>query len=298
MLQSSSGIIQHVFENRSPGAPGPQRSYNTLELLVSTTDQANCSFVEQLLPAQKTFFHRILVVNQLDGFPEEGQPGVEDERAGVRRINVNDRGLSRSRNIALRCADADVCVFSDDDIQYVDGFEEMILEAHNTFPEYAVILFRAVDFNGAPLKKYDDSTGEKTIANSADVYSIEITFKRASVVQAGIQFDEMFGLNAMFPLGEERIFIADCIKKGLKVLEIPKVMVKHPQVSSGVDIEKEEINEVAQGAVFTRIYGHREALRIFKLSVSRMPDDSSSLDLKKYLNFFEGIIKYREKTVG
>ena len=52
--------------------------------------------------------------------------------------------------------------------------------------------------------------------NSAKAETYEIMVRIESIRNAGIKFDENFGAGADNYLGDEYIFIADSIKKGLK----------------------------------------------------------------------------------
>ena len=54
----------------------------------------------------------------------------------VKVVNVFDRGLSKSRNIAIQNSTKDILVFTDDDVVFELGFEDKILKefnSHNSF---------------------------------------------------------------------------------------------------------------------------------------------------------------------
>ena len=95
---------------------------------------------------------------------------------------------------------------------------------------------------------------------------MELVFKRESLTDTNLQFDENFGLGAKFFMGEEAIFVSDGIKKGLKIGFIPEKLLSHSQPSTG---HKTLISEVyyVQSAVFYRIFGKMQlfwiALKLF-----------------------------------
>lgn len=62
-------------------------------------------------------------------------------------IYSNERGLSRSRNLAIMNADCDISVISDDDEIFIDGFEKTIVEAYNKLPDADIIIFKIHNLN-------------------------------------------------------------------------------------------------------------------------------------------------------
>ena len=66
--------------------------------------------------------YRILIINQTtkDNL-------LESELTNVRVINSFEKGLSKSRNLAIRNAMGDICLIADDDITYKKGFKKDII---------------------------------------------------------------------------------------------------------------------------------------------------------------------------
>lgn len=63
--------------------------------------------------------------------------------------------------------------------------------------------------------------------------SVEVAFRLDSIKKNGICFNEYFGAGSRFYMGEENIFLFDCLKRGLKILYVPiKVADLHIQNSS------------------------------------------------------------------
>ena len=278
-----------------------------VELLVSTMNKDDEEFLEGMISEMDKTQLYITVVNQRSGErraetgekkEKEKQKGKECFSHAIRIFDVDDSGLSKSRNTALKIATGDICLFADDDLVYYEGFAECVNLAHHFFPEYHVILFRVNDGTKQPARRYADKISERNIENAAAVISYEISFKRDAVVETGVRFDEMFGLNATFHISEERIFIADCINAGLKVLEIPIAIVEHKGISTGLNPDNRYINQVCHGAAYARIYGRQEALRRFSVSMSRIDPDAPVSRMDDYLYFFKGITDYCRMTEG
>ncbi len=61
---------------------------------------------------------------------------------GTARIySTTERGLSRSRNMAITRATADICLLCDDDEVFVPGYAGKILEAYEDLPQADIIIF-------------------------------------------------------------------------------------------------------------------------------------------------------------
>lgn len=67
----------------------------------------------------------VLVVVQTD---HDGYEEIQQKDKIVRIIFSTQRGLSRSRNMAIKNSVADIVLLADDDLYYYDDFERIILE--------------------------------------------------------------------------------------------------------------------------------------------------------------------------
>ena len=61
-------------------------------------------------------------------------------------INSKTRGLSVSRNMAIKNSKADICLISDDDEIFVDNVEQVIKDAYESHPDADVIIFKISNF--------------------------------------------------------------------------------------------------------------------------------------------------------
>lgn len=77
---------------------------------------------------------------------------VIPEKEAVKCISYEGKGLSKSRNIALQQATADIVVVADDDVQYVDDVVAIIDTAYQTYQEADMICF-IVERTGTPTPK-------------------------------------------------------------------------------------------------------------------------------------------------
>lgn len=232
-------------------------------MLVSTLDQKDNLFYSRLFQNCQ-ILPSCLVINQITGDcpteleKNENQPAIGSE---IKWINLPGKGLSISRNAAIRDATEDIGVIADDDVIYLPGFEQRIISYHQQYPDYAIIIFKITTPDGYPFRNYPNDIKKVTKKIAGGISSIEMTFKLNPIREKNLFFDERFGLGARYPAGEEWIFVADALKKGLKVLFVPEYIVIHPRANSGVKYTKSRI--MALGAAMYRVYGVQAYLRYF-----------------------------------
>ncbi|MDO5573191.1 MAG: glycosyltransferase family A protein [bacterium] len=157
-----------------------------------------------------------LVVNQCD---REAYDDIIEETRTVRYIETTERGLSKSRNMAIQNADAEVCILCDNDVEYVEGYEQLICDAFERHPEADIIVFY-IKRKEKPQPNYPTERSMDYLS-VLKIFSPEIAFRREALLKAGIQFDEMFGAGARYYMGEENIFLYDCLRAGLKIQYMP-----------------------------------------------------------------------------
>ena len=113
----------------------------TIEVLISCMHQKDWSIIER-----SHIQTDVLIVNQCDRDEQEVYrfTNAKGEECHARMIHTTERGLSRSRNMALKNATGDVCLFCDDDEVLVDGYENIIRTAFEEHESYSLIAFRLI----------------------------------------------------------------------------------------------------------------------------------------------------------
>src|SRR5690606_37412607 len=109
-------------------------------------------------------------------------------------INVYEKGLSRSRNKALKYSNADICVVSDNDVYYDENLNDILEQAFSNYPDADVITFQVQTPEGDMYKNYTPDFYWHNRLSLAKVSSVEIAFRRNSILENDIKFDEKFGL--------------------------------------------------------------------------------------------------------
>lgn len=159
----------------------------------------------------------VLVINQCGS---ESVDSLVNQYPGVRWKNSSTKGLSVSRNLALTFSDADVCLFADDDILYVDGLSDVILNAFRKNPTADIIAFYVDGF--ADARKPNWTVPRRlNFLTAMKVSSVQIAFRRNVVLRSELYFKEEFGAGARYYSGEENIWLWDCIRKGLEIHYVP-----------------------------------------------------------------------------
>ncbi|KUJ61883.1 hypothetical protein AR687_09990 [Flavobacteriaceae bacterium CRH] len=231
---------------------------NDIEILISTMNRDSLDFLVPMFPNSHFFNFQILIVNQI-----QNEKKLTSSYSNVRVINSVEKGLSKSRNLALENAIGKILVIADDDIIYKETFITKIINAYHKFPDAGVIIFSAVNSEGSLIKKYPlNSKNNLNFFDILNASSIEITLNKSIIDEARIKFDKIFGLGGIFEIGEEAVFLSDLKKKNKQLVFEPDVIVKHEGFTSS---DKKSIVEkyYIQGALFTRIFNRNYIFWIF-----------------------------------
>lgn len=184
-----------------------------LQMLVSTMRKKNYDLISKMNINSDAVF-----INQCDVDSREEFVNKEQE---IIWINSSDRGLSKSRNIAIETATADICVLADDDLIFVEDAHALIIEEFKKNPNIDIITFQ-VEGVDREFKRYHRETRNLNYLTSMKVSSVEIAFRLDSIKRQNIRFNELFGAGANYKMGEENIFLFECLNKGLRIKYIPK----------------------------------------------------------------------------
>ena len=169
-------------------------------------------------------------------------------------VELKSRGVAKSRNAALKYASGKYLIFGDDDITFAEEGIKTLLQYFEENPQCSIILAQTSDETGILRKSYPTKQHKLTKYNSAKAATYEMMIRTDAIREAGITFDENFGAGANNYLGDEYIFIADALNKGLKGVFLPERVAIHPKESSGSGWGTQR-DLTARAAVFTRVFG-------------------------------------------
>ena len=86
-----------------------------------------------------------------------------------------------------------------------------------------------------------------------------IAFKRKSI-SGVIKFDEKFGAGGEIPIGEDTIFLSDCLKHGLKIYASPDYILRLPPSDSTWFKGYDKEYFFNKGKMYCRIFGKLQYL--------------------------------------
>lgn len=179
-----------------------------IQLLVSAVNQDAAALAKQM-----NIRGNAVIVNQCDSY------GYEEIGGQGRRIQVfsmAERGVGLSRNTALLHADADICVFSDEDIVLCEDYEELIGRAYEELPDADMIL---VNVRVAPVRRtyWNEDIHRINYRNYGRYPAYSITARHEALLRANVHYSLLFGGGARYSNGEDSLFLRDCLKAGLRI---------------------------------------------------------------------------------
>ncbi len=179
------------------------------EILLSCMNQKDFSIIEK-----SKIKGNITVVNQCN---EDGFSCFETQNGTAKWYSVNDRGLTKSRNFAIRKSESDVCLLCDDDEVFVDDYESKVIKAYKEVSDADVIIFKML--NRTP--SFSDKIQRIKFPKTMKVSSWQISFRRESLLKTNVFFDEKLGAGTGNGGEEELKFLLDCQKAGLNIYYVP-----------------------------------------------------------------------------
>lgn len=158
-----------------------------------------------------------VIINQCDCLKQEE---MEFRGRRVRFFSFPDRGIGRSRNEAIIRADKDICLFSDEDIVYEEGYEEAIVAEFQRNPKADMILF---NISVEESRRTYHITERKRVHwyNCGRYGAVSFAVRRESLLASGVTFSLLFGGGARYSNGEDSLFLKEFMSKGYRVYTAP-----------------------------------------------------------------------------
>lgn len=167
------------------------------------------------------------------------------------QIKSDQKGLSRSRNLAISNCPTKWAYILDDDVDVIDSPE----------PSLARILKQRPNLNAIVFNHYVDHKIFRPIIRNIpfaplilkilSVTSFEIAIDTEFIKNKNITFDERFGLGSTYAIGEEAIFLMDLVHIGGNIHFENKPFVNHPGKSTGLSYPTPQ-SVLARGAFIER----------------------------------------------
>ena len=179
----------------------------------------------------------IVIVNQFRDQPLDASTLGQN----VQVINSKSRGLSKSRNVALKALDVDFVMICDDDISLVPANIERIRKEIQKDPDCALYFTRLQKTTGELWRgNYEnDAFSIRSLSFSSKrriqrINSMEQVYNLRFLRSNQLIFNVDFGAgSSKFQLGEETLMSWSILKAGGVLRYLPIVARIHPPLSSG-----------------------------------------------------------------
>lgn len=261
----------------------------TIQVLISTMHQTDYSLLEKMKISSDA-----VVVNQCD---REGAVKIQYNGFHILWINTTERGLSKSRNMAIRNATADICMIADDDMEYRSEYTHTVLSAFERI-DADIIGFQVRGIEGE-FKKYKPDAHKISYLQSMKMASVEIAFKRSAFTAKDIRFDEYIGAGTEFLMGEENALLFQALNNGLCVYYIPKVIA---DLHIGNSTWRSGFNEkffVGKGAAFAAMKTPFTTLLIWQWAIRKRGLYKNSMSVFNAVKWMQmGKKAYLKKAKG
>ena len=195
----------------------------TFEIAIATMRKTKAQCLEML--NMENIHCDCIIVNQceVDDYAEEF---IGNQH--VRIFFTKERGLSKSRNMALRNMKADVMAIGDDDLYYYDDFEKKILSYYELNPKADVVLFNFDDC----YKKYPNKSRKCFFIELTGYKSVQMTFTK-KINEQKFFFNEYFGTGSKYvQSGEENVFLSDLWHNGKRIFYCKEKIIKREVTES------------------------------------------------------------------
>lgn len=182
-----------------------------VQILIATMDQTDHSLLQKM-----NIQSDAIVCNQCDRYDVEQ---FEWNSHRIQYYSFRERGVGLNRNNALMRADADICVFADDDIVYNSNYVLLLRKAFAKYPDADVIVFNLAEKNS---KRQQITKPERVNRlNYLRYGTARIAIRLSSIRNNGIFFNQCFGGGTPHCHGEDNLFLSSCLDKKLRVYAVP-----------------------------------------------------------------------------
>ncbi len=259
-----------------------------VEVLLSTMNLKDINQAKKITK-QMNVNTPMLIINQIT---DNISPWKYDEGC-VKVYSYKEKGLSKSRNRAISKASADVEIISDDDVVYEDNYKKIIEEAYKKYKDADIIAFY-VQSNDKERSIRKQRTHKVNFITAMRIQSIQITFKRNSIQNSLIKFKEKFGAGSKYFLGEENIFLYECLKEKKKIYYVDEKIGKVNYESSTwfKGFSKEFF--CSEGVVFYVISKRFYRILILQYAIRKRKEYKNTIKIKDAIKYMlEGADEYK-----
>lgn len=210
----------------------------------------------------------------------------------IKSFDFPEKGVGLNRNNLLMRASAKYCLFGDDDLVYVDGYEEIVEKSFEKYPNADVIIFNLKDENKRYRIKRDFKVRKY---NYMRFGAARIAIRLSSIQFNNIYFNVLFGGGTKFSHGEDTVFLKDCLDAHLKIYAVTEEIAKLTDSDSTWFNGYTEKLLQDKGVLFYRLSSHFYRF-IFLYQSSKLVKYYNKSIIQLYKNMKIGLKKYLESN--
>lgn len=260
----------------------------TFQVLVSTMYQTDYSILDKM-----NILSDAVIVNQCD------KNKIEEfmfKGHNIKWISTTDRGVGKSRNLAIDNSSADILLFADDDVVYDDDYEKKIKKLYSENPDLDLVVFNFVSKNKNRIEKIVDKDYRLKWYNSLKFGAFRISVRRKFLISHNLRYSLLFGGGAQYQAGEDNLFIIDSLKAGAKGLasHIKLGIVKQEDSTWFHGYNEKYYKD--RGALFCAMFGKKSnlILLLFEMKGITHKREINFLNRMKFQRI--GITEYKNKV--
>lgn len=182
-----------------------------VQVLVAAMHQKDKSLLERMNIRSDAIVANQCDTNEIEDFTWNGH--------AIRYLSFAERGVGLNRNNALMRATGDICLFADDDMRYCDDYVQTVTRAFEAHPDADVLIFNLIEKN--PTRPIIRKEGRVSWLNFLRYGTARVAVRNSAIQANGIYFNQCFGGGTPHCHGEDNLFLAACLGKGLKMYAIP-----------------------------------------------------------------------------
>lgn len=187
-----------------------------IQVLIATMKQQDHSLLKKMNIQTDAIVGNQCDRNEVDHFKYQGHD--------IAWYSFAERGVGLNRNNTLMRADADIGLFADDDMVYVESYPEIVKKAFEELPDADIIVFDLKYPHGGrlPITKIQRLSKKKCMRFGAARFGVKLS----RIHLNGVSFNLCFGGGAKYSSGEDTLFLNDCLNKKLKIYAYPAVIAQ------------------------------------------------------------------------
>ena len=257
-----------------------------VQVLIATMYREDYSLLEEMNIQTDAVVINQCDRNEVDVFNYNGHK--------VKWISTTNRGVGRSRNLAIINSDAEILVFADDDIRYCDGYEEKIVSAFK-HEKCDLMVFNFQSLNCDRPEYIDKKTHKLKWHNCLKYGAFRISVRKNALFEENLGFSFLFGGGAKYQSGEDNLFIMDFLRTKRRCMASNVILGTVKQEESTWFKGYNEQYYYDRGALFAALFRKKAvfALCLFELK-SFFKRKKQVVKLTKRVKYqIEGARKYR-----